>query len=763
MSGSDERLQEQWVLVQKKTFTRWANTHLVGRNMHIEDIAKDLNDGILLANLIELISDKKVPHNKNPRMRVHKLENTTFCLKFLENEGLKLVNIAAPNIIDGNLKLILGLIWTIILRYQIQKGREEANKNALLDWVRSKIPEYNINNFTDSWADGMAICALVNALKQERPIDMSTRSPGRALENATIGINTAETQMDIPPLILPEDLVAASDALSMMTYISYFRDYDDKMQKMQDAMAIKRAQELAERTPDPSKCTASGDGLACAEVNIPATFKIVAKNQFGRQCPCGGAEWRVSLTAPDGTQIPPSDISIEDKGDGSYITTYVPRKAGPNKLAVTLNDIHIIKSPFLVSVSPPVADPSKCKAFGPGVEGCDAAAPTHFTIQACNKLGDPITCGGAQFVTAVKGPFGDDIPSKTVDNGDGTYTATYQPSPGEDVVSVAVHSKPIANSPFHVTVSQDPNAATAALSYAFGPGIDGPVETFHPTSFTIQAVTPNGEKLTKGGDLFSVEVCTPQDDELPGATVVDNGNGTYTASYHAPLPGKHKISIALHHPYTPLYWTHIKDSPKILDVEPGVDPKKCHAFGPGLGNDVSDTKPTEFTLEAKDVTGKRMDKGGFPFVPKVVGPTGAEAPSHIDDNGDGTYNITYSPDVKGKHTITLTLEGQSVAESPYTVNVKAGADFAHTCIERYSFTIVARNKAGELHKKGGDPFTPVISTPSGPIKTQPKLEDKGDGTYNVSYALPEAGAYTVTTTLHGHNIRHSPFTQSNSN
>jgi len=42
----------------------------------------------------------------------------------------------------------LGLIWTLILRYQIQKGSKEGSaKNELLEWVRSKIPEYNIQNF----------------------------------------------------------------------------------------------------------------------------------------------------------------------------------------------------------------------------------------------------------------------------------------------------------------------------------------------------------------------------------------------------------------------------------------------------------------------------------------------------------------------------------------------------------------------------------------------------------------------------------------
>jgi len=59
----------------------------------------------------------------------------------------------------------LGLIWTLILRYHITKGRDGISaKQELLRWVRSKIPDYNIKNFTSDWNDGKAICALTNAI-----------------------------------------------------------------------------------------------------------------------------------------------------------------------------------------------------------------------------------------------------------------------------------------------------------------------------------------------------------------------------------------------------------------------------------------------------------------------------------------------------------------------------------------------------------------------------------------------------------------------
>jgi hypothetical protein len=108
----------EWVLIQKKTFTRWANTFLLQRGLRIDDVEKDLNDGLMMINLLELISGKKIPkYNKKPKVQQMKLENTQIALEFIKSEKIKLVGIGAQDLVSGNLKLILGLLWTLILRY----------------------------------------------------------------------------------------------------------------------------------------------------------------------------------------------------------------------------------------------------------------------------------------------------------------------------------------------------------------------------------------------------------------------------------------------------------------------------------------------------------------------------------------------------------------------------------------------------------------------------------------------------------------------
>ena len=59
------------------------------------------------------------PKPTKGRMRIHCLENVDKALQFLREQRVHLENMGSHDIVDGNHRLVLGLIWTIILRFQV--------------------------------------------------------------------------------------------------------------------------------------------------------------------------------------------------------------------------------------------------------------------------------------------------------------------------------------------------------------------------------------------------------------------------------------------------------------------------------------------------------------------------------------------------------------------------------------------------------------------------------------------------------------------
>ncbi|XP_023604956.1 plectin-like [Myotis lucifugus] len=106
------------VLLQ--TFTAWCNSHLRKAGTQIENIEEDFRNGLKLMLLLEVISGERLPKPDRGKMRFHKIANVNKALDYIASKGVKLVSIGAEEIVDGNVKMTLGMIWTIILRFAIQ-------------------------------------------------------------------------------------------------------------------------------------------------------------------------------------------------------------------------------------------------------------------------------------------------------------------------------------------------------------------------------------------------------------------------------------------------------------------------------------------------------------------------------------------------------------------------------------------------------------------------------------------------------------------
>ncbi|XP_062256096.1 plectin-like isoform X5 [Platichthys flesus] len=222
--------------VQKKTFTKWVNKHLIKSQRHVSDLYEDLRDGHNLISLLEVLSGDTLPREKG-RMRFHKLQNVQMALDFLRHRQVKLVNIRNDDIADGNPKLTLGLIWTIILHFQVSiaiadiqvNGQSEdmTAKEKLLLWSQRMTDGYQgirCDNFTTSWRDGKLFNAVIHK-HCPRHIDMGKVYRQNNVENLEQAFNVAEREMGVTRLLDPEDVdVPHPDEKSIITYVSSLYD-----------------------------------------------------------------------------------------------------------------------------------------------------------------------------------------------------------------------------------------------------------------------------------------------------------------------------------------------------------------------------------------------------------------------------------------------------------------------------------------------------------------------------------------------------------
>lgn len=79
--------------VQKKTFTKWVNSHLSRVGCRITDLYTDLADGKMLIRLLEILSGERLPKATRGKMRIHCLENVDKAIMFLQEQHVHLENI----------------------------------------------------------------------------------------------------------------------------------------------------------------------------------------------------------------------------------------------------------------------------------------------------------------------------------------------------------------------------------------------------------------------------------------------------------------------------------------------------------------------------------------------------------------------------------------------------------------------------------------------------------------------------------------------
>ncbi|XP_037072795.1 nesprin-1-like [Pollicipes pollicipes] len=255
-------LQDEQERVQKKTFLNWINSYLKKHQppLHMRSLIEDLKDGSRLLALLQVLSGQKLPVERGRVLkRAHFLSNANTALQFLHSKNIKLVNINPSDIVDGRPAVVLGLIWTVILYFQIEEntraleqlarrssvGAEPRSATAtptgpaprgpagpprggarrtLLHWARTATKSYGIEvgDFGRSWRDGKAFVAIVHCINPTI-IDVNATERMPTHDRLDTVFKVAEEDLGIARLLDPEDVdVPDPDEKSIMTYVAQF-------------------------------------------------------------------------------------------------------------------------------------------------------------------------------------------------------------------------------------------------------------------------------------------------------------------------------------------------------------------------------------------------------------------------------------------------------------------------------------------------------------------------------------------------------------
>uniref|UniRef100_A0A6G1S6P4 Filamin-C n=1 Tax=Aceria tosichella TaxID=561515 RepID=A0A6G1S6P4_9ACAR len=726
-----------WKRIQQNTFTRWANEHLKTVNKYIACLEADMSDGIRLLALVEVLSGKKLPrYNARPTMKAQKLNNVDTALRFLTDvEKVKLVNISSGDIVEGNLKLILGLMWTLILHYSISmpvwEGEDDFDpsltpKQRLLKWIQNKIPDVPVNNFTKDWNDGKAIGALVDSLAPGLCPDWKNWQPEDNVKNVTEALQLAEDWLDVPQLIRAKEMCNRKvDELSMMTYLSQF-----------PGAKLKENAPLRSSAGNPARVRCYGPGLQATGVCVGAPTNFTVETFSA-----GKGDVSVTIVNPENAMVP-VEIKYNDDKNMTYTCIYTPTMEGDHKITVMFNQTEVPKSPFNVTVKgAPLGDGyKKVQAKGPGIE------PKGKVKVGQQTYIDIITqgAGAGQVEVVILDPQGkpNTCPCRLQKVDEDKYKCEYVAgNPGGHSVSILFAGKPIPKSPFNVSVDPtlDPRKvkATGRGLQATGMRV-GDKAQFQVCIDDVKA--PGGASPQLDPSELNVKLIGPDGgEEKVNVKQSADGKLVFDCDYTPTKEGDHRLSISM-------------GGENIRQFEINVAPpstSKVVAFGPGLhGGTVA--SPNKFTVDT------RGERGTLGFT--IDGP--GEAKIECKDNGDGTADVEWTVSTPGEYALHILSNGEDIPNSPYCAQIKPKSEFDEkkydewyrsTHSSEFQQWTESRSSSSKKTKKTTKETTTTTATTSGEEKVRKMVAGlpstmtikMADPTGLSAYILAPSGAKTV--------------------
>ncbi|CEF64633.1 Spectrin beta chain, erythrocytic [Strongyloides ratti] len=332
-------LHDERISKQKKTYTRWVNNVLQDckSNHRVRELYDDLRNGIILSDIVYAFTGVKlktsIPLSVDDKAVMS--SNLSLVLEAMRNDGVDLVNNNIGDIIDGKPKIILGLIWQMILHYDIRrsiqyhqelsysdpdqsfssfengsvksykssptskiknvvmspinslKKRKEKKKKTIergqcnkiiLTWLEKEICipyGIKITNFSSDWKDGVAFMALIHRFCPSL-VDMDTVKVSPPHVNISEAFRYASECLNIKNILEVEDVLCDLPEDSAITlYVSQFMGIDALRVKEENKSNVKINEELQSS----DEISLSDDSGNVHENNTIVVEKVVIREE----------------------------------------------------------------------------------------------------------------------------------------------------------------------------------------------------------------------------------------------------------------------------------------------------------------------------------------------------------------------------------------------------------------------------------------------------------------------------------------------------
>ena len=471
----------------------------------------------------------------------------------------------------------------------------------------------------------------------------------------------------------------------------------------------------------PQMCLMTGPGLKEQLVGTRNIFSIIARDQAQRQRSSGGDNFSATISGPGEVR----GLAVCDNDDGTYDVRFHVRIPGTYTVEVALDGIAIKGSPCKVDALVGRAHARSTILSGPGIADARAGDFTSFNIQACDRYGNQLRTGGANFTAIL-------------------ITARSQAAV-KDAASVA--------SVTDVTLEGRSGRDNRLL----GPSRGGrSTETLINDDGTIDCTKLTQRKTAAREDLSIV--------------VIDNGDGTYKVRYRVDKCGQHLLRVALDGVTCTEHWLPVS-------VKSGSSHSMgCRVEGAAPHSVVAGDAVTARVVAA-DRFGNLRGVGGDAFKVQVK-QTGGKTPGHdhekgshqtgqdiqvqtsVVDHGDGSYDVSWMSSLAGTYQTTVLLEGPDgrdgagcVLGSPFPTVVTpaeahipvckaAGGDVfeTHSGVDSY-IHLRMLDKFGNAIRQAEVKLASSVEGP-GPMAVE-MAQSVENGEYVVVYNSSTAGTYLI--------------------